>query len=179
MWHITWHVMWGYKCRTCRIIWGYECKTCLGVTWENMDGANGQTGGKNRRNTFVLTAFISSGLFNVFHIFTAPTCTTTTITLEPCALNAEFQLFIPRFNKIFSLIPLKGGDREGANAEEIGGETEGDFTYNSNRIIWIGIYKERVNIQHHPFFTSTLIIVEQLMNLVLHDASMWTNHIIK
>jgi hypothetical protein len=24
-----------------------------------------------------------------------------------------------------------------------------------------------------------LIIVEQLMNLVLHDASMWTNHIIK
>jgi len=76
-----------------------------------MDGANGQTGGKNRRNTFVLTAFISFGLFNVFHIFTAPTCTTTTITLEPCALNAEFQLFIPRFNKNFSLIPLKGGDR--------------------------------------------------------------------
>ncbi len=36
--HITWHVMWGYKCKTCCIIWGYECKTCLGVTWENMDG---------------------------------------------------------------------------------------------------------------------------------------------
>jgi hypothetical protein len=34
-------------------------------------------------------------LFNVFHIFTAPTCTTTIITLEPCALNAEFQHFIP------------------------------------------------------------------------------------
>ncbi len=33
--------------------------------------------------------------------FTAPTCTTTIITyLEPCALNAEFQHFIPRFNKI-------------------------------------------------------------------------------
>jgi succinate-acetate transporter protein len=33
-----------------------------------MDGANVQTGGKNRSNTFVLTAFISFGLFNVFHI---------------------------------------------------------------------------------------------------------------
>jgi hypothetical protein len=29
-----------------------------------MDGANGQTGGKNRSSTFVLTAFISFGLFN-------------------------------------------------------------------------------------------------------------------
>jgi hypothetical protein len=33
-----------------------------------MDGANGQTGGKNRSSAFVLTAFISFGLFNVFHI---------------------------------------------------------------------------------------------------------------
>ncbi len=57
--------MWGYKCKTCDIIWGYECKTCLGNTWENMDGANGQTGGKNSSSTFVLTAFISFGLFNI------------------------------------------------------------------------------------------------------------------
>jgi hypothetical protein len=28
-----------------------------------MDGANGQTGGKNRGSTFVLTAFISFGRF--------------------------------------------------------------------------------------------------------------------
>ncbi len=38
----------------------------------------------------------------LLHIFslTAPTCTTTIITLEPCgALNAEFQHFILRFNK--------------------------------------------------------------------------------
>jgi len=34
------------------------------------------------------------------YIFTAPTRTTTIITLEPCALNAEFQHFILRFNKI-------------------------------------------------------------------------------
>jgi len=32
--------------------------------------------------------------------FTAPTFAATAMILEPCALNAEFQLFIPRFNKI-------------------------------------------------------------------------------
>jgi hypothetical protein len=31
-----------------------------------MDGANGQTGGKNGSSTFVLTSFIYSGLFNIF-----------------------------------------------------------------------------------------------------------------
>jgi hypothetical protein len=31
-----------------------------------MDGADGQTGGKNRSISFVLSAFISFGLFNVF-----------------------------------------------------------------------------------------------------------------
>jgi hypothetical protein len=31
-----------------------------------MDGANGQTGGKNGSSTFVLTAFIPFGLFNIF-----------------------------------------------------------------------------------------------------------------
>jgi predicted naringenin-chalcone synthase len=30
------------------------------------------------------------------YIFTAPTCRTTIIALEPCALNAEFQHFILR-----------------------------------------------------------------------------------
>jgi hypothetical protein len=34
------------------------------------------------------------------YVFTVPTCTTTIITLEPCALNAEFQYFILRFDKI-------------------------------------------------------------------------------
>jgi len=46
-------------------MWGYKCKTCLGVTWENMDGANGQTARKNRSSTFVLTAFISFGQFHI------------------------------------------------------------------------------------------------------------------
>jgi hypothetical protein len=31
-----------------------------------MDGANGQTGGNNPSSTFVLTAFISFGLCNIF-----------------------------------------------------------------------------------------------------------------
>jgi hypothetical protein len=31
--------------------------------------ANEQTGGKNRSSTFVLTAFISVGLFNTFPLF--------------------------------------------------------------------------------------------------------------
>jgi len=47
-------------------------------------------------------------------IFTAPTCTTTILTLvEPCALNAKFQHFIPGFNKNFLTlqIPLKEGNR--------------------------------------------------------------------
>jgi hypothetical protein len=34
------------------------------------------------------------------YIFTAPTYTITIITLEPCTLNAEFQHFILRFDKI-------------------------------------------------------------------------------
>jgi hypothetical protein len=34
------------------------------------------------------------------YVVTAPYCTTIIITLEPCALNVEFQHFILRFNKI-------------------------------------------------------------------------------
>jgi len=47
-----------------------------------------------------LSFFLSAYLHccNIY-IFTAPTCTTTIITLEPCALNAEFQHFVPRFSK--------------------------------------------------------------------------------
>jgi hypothetical protein len=34
------------------------------------------------------------------YTFTAHTCTTIIVTLEPCALNVEFEDFIERFNKI-------------------------------------------------------------------------------
>jgi len=49
--------------------------------------------------SFILSFFLLSACAAVTYIFTAPTCTTIIITLEPCALNAETQHFIPRFNK--------------------------------------------------------------------------------
>jgi hypothetical protein len=55
--------------------------------------------------------FLSASTTTTTYIFTAPNCTTTIVSLEPCALNAEFQHFILRFNKnVFTLrIPLKEG----------------------------------------------------------------------
>jgi hypothetical protein len=38
------------------------------------------------------------------YIFTAPTCTTTIITLDPCALNAEFQAFHTQIEINISLV---------------------------------------------------------------------------
>jgi hypothetical protein len=52
--------------------------------------------------SFFLNAYIAAT-----YIFNALTCTTITITLEPCALDAEFQHFIPRFNKNF--LTQRGG----------------------------------------------------------------------
>jgi hypothetical protein len=46
-----------------------------------------------------IPSFVSASTAATY-IFTAPTCRTTIITLEPCALNAEFQHFMLRFNKI-------------------------------------------------------------------------------
>jgi len=62
--------------------------------------------------------------------FTAPTYTTTIITLQPCALNAEFQHFVLRFLPL--LIQLKeaiGG------VENRGDSGHGDFMGNSNIIL--------------------------------------------
>jgi hypothetical protein len=42
--------------------------------------ANGQTGGKNRSCTFVLTAFISFGLFNIFPAEKGSSSTITKVT---------------------------------------------------------------------------------------------------
>jgi hypothetical protein len=57
-----------------------------------------------------LSFFLSASIATTY-ILTAPTSTTTIITLEPCALNAEFQHFILKFNKNFLTlrIPLKEG----------------------------------------------------------------------
>jgi hypothetical protein len=43
--------------------------------------------------------YIWSASTGITYIFTTPTCTTTICILESCALNAEFQHFILRFNK--------------------------------------------------------------------------------
>jgi len=68
-------------------------------------------------------SFFLSASAAATYIFTAPTCTTTIIILELCALNAEFQHFIPIFDKIFLLCEYhcKRG---------LMGERECDFTDN-------------------------------------------------
>jgi hypothetical protein len=45
-------------------------------------------------------SFFLSASTAATYIFIAPACTTALITLEPCALNAEFRHFVLRFNKI-------------------------------------------------------------------------------
>jgi hypothetical protein len=42
------------------------------------------------------------------YIFTATTCTAIINTLEPCALSAEFQHFVLRFNRISLLCGKRG-----------------------------------------------------------------------
>jgi hypothetical protein len=72
---------------------------------------------------FILSSLFLGASTAATYIFTAFICRTIIIVLEPCALNAEFQHFIPRFNKNFLTlrIPLKEG---------VGGVTDGDFIDN-------------------------------------------------
>jgi hypothetical protein len=75
----------------------------------------------------VFPLFFSASIVAAY-IFTAPTCKATIISVEHCALNADFQHFIPRFNKI-SLIygyPWK----KGLGRKEA--ERQDDFTNNFN-----------------------------------------------
>ncbi len=54
--------------------------------------------------SFILSfLFFFSASTVTANIFTAPACKATIISLEPYALNADFQHFIPKFNKIFLL----------------------------------------------------------------------------
>jgi hypothetical protein len=69
-------------------------------------------------------SFFLSACTAATYIFTAPTCTSNVITLEPCALNAEFQHFITRFNKI--ALPLK--ERFEVKGGPKTGWRQGDFT---------------------------------------------------
>ncbi len=56
-------------------------------------------GCKKVNNFDPLFPFFLSTSTAATYIFTVPTCTTFYNYLEPCALNAEFRHFIPRFNK--------------------------------------------------------------------------------
>jgi hypothetical protein len=77
--HIIWHVLHSQRHITCQVICYIPRYTpsvfITCITWtQNMlrhdkvkiKGANGQTAGKHRSSTFVLSAFISFGLFNIF-----------------------------------------------------------------------------------------------------------------
>jgi hypothetical protein len=76
-------------------------------------------GGWGFRNHEFFCDKLSSHCFSFFlststvatHNFISPTYIATIISLEPYALNAEFQHFIPRFNKIYLLsrYPWKRG----------------------------------------------------------------------
>jgi hypothetical protein len=59
-----------------------------------------------KRNNLVVSwvsslPFLFASTTAATYIFTTLTCTTSIITLEPCALNAKFQHFILRFNQKF------------------------------------------------------------------------------
>jgi len=67
-----------------------------------------------------LSFFLSASTGGTY-VFTGPNCSTTIISLEPCALNAEYQHFILRFIKLS--LPLKegiGGERRPKDRVKIG-----------------------------------------------------------
>ncbi len=77
----------------------------------------------------IYISFFLDACTTITYIFTAPTCTSTIIILEPCALSVEFHISYTSLINNFTLrIPLK--ERIGAKAEEIGGEIGGDFLDN-------------------------------------------------
>ncbi len=102
-------------------------------------------------------SFFLSASTAATYIFTAPR------TLEPCALNAEFQHFIPRFNKtsLLYILPLKGlGVKRGPKKKRK--EKKGDFMDNSNvlskynREIWGG------SLQNTKSMTTTTSSTENM-----------------
>jgi hypothetical protein len=82
-------------------------------------------------------SFILSASTAATNIFTAPTCTTTIITLEPCALNAEFQHFILRFNKISLLCGYHWKTIEGESSRPKDNSSISTF-YIETQPIWVG-----------------------------------------
>ncbi len=82
------------------------CDATLRLTQTYMHGANHQRFTINflwqqyKLSSLLTLSFFLSVSTAVTYIFTAPTCTTMIVTLEPCALNDEFQRLILKFNEI-------------------------------------------------------------------------------
>jgi len=74
-----------------------------------MDGANGQTGGKNRSSTFVLTSFICFGMFNIFQYLVVHACRREMldeVQKKNWSLNFETAIFLS-----FNLTSILGPER--------------------------------------------------------------------
>jgi hypothetical protein len=99
-----------------------------------------------------LFSWAPSLLLHIF--FNAPTCTTTTITLEPCALNAEFQHVRPRFNKLSLLCGLIGGWKQAQR------QGEDRVTLMKTLIPW-QFSHWNIEILQQFFFQKTNIFVEE------------------
>jgi hypothetical protein len=81
----------------------------------NWDGKTKFSANFDGKLSFILSFLFPEFISAATYIFTAPTCTTTIVTLEPCALNAEFQHFLLRFNKNF--LTLRISLKEGTKGE--------------------------------------------------------------
>jgi len=112
--------------------WDWE-KTCKKVHDHSRSGETQKTINFGGKLSFILSfLFLECLHCTATFIFSAPTCTTTIITLEPCALNAEFQNFILGFNKLPYFADItERGDRRRKEAQR-----QGDFTDNSNNHIF-------------------------------------------
>jgi hypothetical protein len=84
--------------------------------------------------SFFMCACVPSLLLHIFSLFLS--CPTTIITLEPCTLDAEFQHFILKFNKILLLYIAERGDERRVKGGPKTGWSQGDFTDNSNIELW-------------------------------------------
>ncbi len=88
-------------------------------------------------NVFTLgLSFFLSVSTTATYIFNAPTCTGTIITLKSGALNAEFQHFILRVNKISLLCGYHSKRGLGVKADPKRRWRQGDFRDNSYYYFW-------------------------------------------
>ncbi len=122
-------------------------KTCKKVHYHSSGGETQKT------INFGELSFILSFLFPFFlsastaatYIFTAPTCTTATITLEPCALDAEFRHFVLSWSMSYCdfikcLYFADTTERGDSGWKEAQRQSEDRVYFADNSIIWVGLY---------------------------------------